>query len=232
MLLYEGGTRSGTLGLDEADRQVLQHVGKVLKKEGGLVVELQLDASQATVLGLAPDRAAEAFLEPFLPAPVLYVFGGGHVGGQICQLAKNVGFRVVVIDDRPMFANPERHPAADECLVEEMDRAFQVLDLDEQSYIVAATRGHQHDEVVVEQAIGTPARYIGMLGSERKKMLMWKRIEARGGSRERLEQVYAPVGINLGADTPEEIAVSVVAELVKVRRGVKKVWKTKRVESE
>ena len=112
--------------------------------------------------------------------------------------------------------------------MEEMDRVFQVLDIDEQSYIVAATRGHQHDEVVVQQAIETPARYIGMLGSERKKMLMWKRIEGRGGHRARLDQVYAPIGINIGADTPEEIGISVAAELIKVRRGARKVWKTKK----
>ena len=95
---------------------------------------------------------------------------------------------------------------------------------------MAATRGHQHDEIVIEQAIRTPARYIGMLGSERKKMLMWKRLEARGGARERLDQVYAPIGFNIGADTPEEIAVSVVAELIKTRRGRRKLWKTKGVE--
>ncbi len=111
--------------------------------------------------------------------------------------------------------------------VQELDQVFAQLPIDEQSFIVAATRGHQHDEVVVEQAIRTPARYIGMLGSERKKLLMWKRLEARGFPRQRLDQVYAPIGLNIGADTPEEIAVSVVAELIKVRRGATKQWKTK-----
>ena len=231
MLVYEDGTRSGTLGLGEADQQVLNNVEKVLAREGGLLVELELDSDQASGPLLASDRAVEVFIEPFLPAPVLYVFGGGHVGGQICKLAKNVGFQVVVIDDRPMFANASRHPDADDHVVEEMDRVFQELELDEQSYIVAATRGHQHDEIVVEQAIRTPARYIGMLGSERKKMLMWKRLVERGGSRQRLDQVYAPIGFNIGADTPEEIAVSVVAELIKVRRGSRKAWKTKLMEA-
>ena len=218
LLVFSDGSHLGTLGSEEADSQIVQHLETVLEKESGIVLELQGDAGK------------EVFIESFLPPPVLYIFGGGHVGAQICKLAKNVGFEVVVVDDRPMFANADRHPEADAFVVEEMDRAFETLNIDGQSYIVAATRGHQHDEIVVEQAICTDAAYIGMLGSERKKMLMWKRIRARGGARERLDGIYAPIGLNIGADTPEEIAVSVVAELIKVRRGTRKMWKTKMVE--
>jgi xanthine dehydrogenase accessory factor len=231
ILICEDGTLSGTLGLEEADRQVLQQADSVLEKEGGRILNLELDSGQASVLGFVEDQPVEVFIEPFMPSPTLYLFGGGHVGGQICKLAKNVGFQVVVIDDRPMFANSARHPDADACVVEEMDLVFQHLDLDEQSYIVAATRGHQHDEIVIEQAVRKSVRYIGMLGSERKKMLMWKRLEEGGASRERLDKIYAPVGFNIGADTPEEIAVSVVAELIKVRRGTRKFWKTKTAEA-
>ena len=139
-----------------------------------------------------------------------------------------MGFRVVLIDDRPIFANPERHPQADECLVAGMEEVFADLPIDDQSYIIAATRGHQHDEIVVEGAIKTPARYIGMLGSERKKLILWRRIAERGGDPARLDAVFAPIGFNIGADTPAEIAVSVVAELIEQRRGTPKVWKTKR----
>ena len=178
---------------------------------------------------LQNDEAAEFFVEPFTPPPILYVFGGGHVGGQIGRLAKNVGFRVILVDDRPYFANPERHPEVDECVADEVEGVFSRLPPDDQIYIVAATRGHQHDEIVVEHAIARKVRYIGMLGSERKKMILWQRIESRGGSRGRLQQVYAPVGLDIGADTPEEIAVSVVAELIQVRRSDRrKRWKTKR----
>ena len=228
MLVFEDGECSGTLGLEEIDEQVLQIVDEVLERERGVVRELVIGSRQASTKKFGSGKAVEVFVEPYLPPPVLYVFGGGHVGEQIGRMAKRVGFWVVVVDDRPLFASSKRHPHADEWVVEEMDRVFQVLDIDEQSYIVAATRGHQHDEVVVQQAIETPARYIGMLGSERKKMLMWKRIEGRGGHRARLDQVYAPIGINIGADTPEEIGISVAAELIKVRRGARKVWKTKK----
>ena len=175
------------------------------------------------------EAGEEFFVEPFTPPPILYVFGGGHVGGQIGQLAKNVGFHVVLVDDRPYFANPGRHPEVDECVADEVEAAFSRLPADDQIYIVAATRGHQHDEIVVEHAIARKVRYIGMLGSERKKMILWQRIESRGGDRRRLEEVYSPVGLDIGADTPEEIAVSVVAELIQVRRrDRRKRWKTKR----
>ena len=224
------GGSFGTLGFAEADQCVHQQLPAVVERERGLIREVAIqDGGPVEVdemlLGSAGNP--EIFIEPFLPNAILYVFGGGHVGGEICALAKNVGFRVVVIDDRPAFANPQRHPLADECIVADMEESLEQLPFDEHSYIVAATRGHQHDEIVVEQAIRKPVRYIGMLGSERKKLMLWKRIEGRGGNRERLDRVFAPIGVNIGADTPAEIAVSVVAELIAVRRGTHKVWKTK-----
>jgi xanthine dehydrogenase accessory factor len=225
MLFCENGERLGGLGKEGVEGQVGKRVEELIGGERGSVVELDLEREEARNLGF--DQVAELFVEPFPPPPVLYIFGGGHVGGQIASLAKNVGFRVVMIDDRPLFANPERHPDADEWVVGDMDTVFAELDIDDQSYIVAVTRGHQHDEKVVEKGIGTPARYIGMLGSERKKMVMWKRIAQRGGDRGGLDRVFAPIGFNIGADSPEEIAVSVVAELIEVRRGIRKVWKTK-----
>lgn len=224
LLVVAGQGRQGTLGSAPLNDWAAAQAEALIAGGG----------SEIKVLAVAPDLAGiagpEILVEPYLPAPVLFIFGGGHVGGQVCRLAAHVGFRVVMVDDRPQFANAKRHPDAAEWVVAPMEQVFAQLPIDEQSYVLAATRGHEHDEVVIEQAIRTPARYVGMLGSERKKLLMWRRIEARGGPRERLEQVYAPVGLNIGADTPEEIAVSVVAELVRVRRGPGKQWKTKRSE--
>ena len=234
VLFRHDDSSSGSFGHLALDELVRAHTEGVLAAEEAVVAcferaSVGLDVDQAAALGLESEATeVEVFLEPYVPPPVLYVFGGGHVGAQICRLAKNVGFHVVVVDDRPAFANSERHPTADECLVAaDIPELFETLPLDEQSYIVAASRGHQLDEVVVREAIGRPARYIGMLGSERKKMIMWKRIEAGGGSRDRLDAVCAPIGLNIGADNPEEIAVSVVAELIDVRRGDRKEWKTK-----
>jgi xanthine dehydrogenase accessory factor len=204
------------LGETSTSHEQLKMLGSGVEEKGtGCLVTLE-------------DGAGEFFIEPFLPQPIAYVFGGGHVGGQVAALAKNVGFYVVLIDDRAAFAHPERHPYADRCMSGDIKDVFSQLDIDEQSYVVALTRGHQYDEVVVECAVKTKARYVGMLGSERKKMLMWKVLERRGIDSSQLNSVFAPVGLNIGADTPEEIAVSVVAEMIRVRRGVRKIWKTKK----
>ena len=233
LLLFPEGDRLGRLAAAVLNERVEGWAGEVLQCEKPRVFNLReealdLDLPSREALGVARFDGVEVYIEPFMPPPVLYVFGGGHVGAQISSLAKNSGFYVVVIDDRPLFANPEAHPRADECVAAEIEEVFKQLPFDDQTYVVAATRGHQHDETVVELAIRTPARYIGMLGSERKKLILWDRIEGRGGDRSRLEKVYAPIGFNIGADTPEEIGISVVAELIKVRRGRVKEWKTKR----
>ncbi len=218
ILFAADGEQWGTLGSPILDQWAADHVDEVVARGRGKLLR-----------GPGEDEG-EYFVEPYLPPPVLFIFGGGHVGGQVCRLAKNVGFHVVLIDDRPAFASAELHPDADECFAGDIEEIFPQLPIDEQSYILALTRGHEYDELVVEKAIATEARYVGMLGSERKKLVLWKRIAGRGGSREKLAEVYAPVGANIGADTPEEIAVSVLAELIQVRRGVRKVWKTKRAE--
>ena len=234
VLFYDDGTSVGSFGSEQLDEAVRERIEGVLIEEEAVVLQLDrrsLDEDMAAALGVieAADADIEVFLEPFVPPPVLYIFGGGHVGAQIARLAKNVGFYVVIVDDRPAFANADRHPDADECMVAaDIPELFASLPLDNQTYVVAASRGHQLDEVVIREAIEKPARYIGMLGSERKKLIMWKRIEAEVGCRERLDQVYAPIGFNIGADNPEEIAVSVLAELINVRRGEKKEWKTKK----
>jgi len=124
----------------------------------------------------------------------------------------------VVIDDRPMFANKARFPMASETLTLDMETAFDHLAIDDLSYVVAVTRGHQHDKPIIEQAVKTHAAYIGMIGSRRKIALMWKELEAKGIPREKLDAVHAPIGLDIGADTPEEIAVSVVSELIQARR--------------
>jgi xanthine dehydrogenase accessory factor len=131
-----------------------------------------------------------------------------------------VGFRVVVVDDRPEYATAERFPDASRlAVVQGFDRAFGGLEIDADSYIVIFTRGHQFDRTVLEQALGTGAGYIGMISSRRKREAIYQALEVAGFERGRLEQVHSPIGIDIGAETPEEIAVSIVAELIKVRSG-------------
>jgi xanthine dehydrogenase accessory factor len=197
--------RSAARGLEES---VVEAAQAILGQDRAAWVDLPG--------GGAPHRA---LLETLSAPPLLYLFGGGHVSLAVAGVARLAGFRIVVVDDRPAFSNPARFPESDRTLVLPMGSAFRHLTVDEGSYIVAATRGHQHDEPVIEQALRTPAAYIGMLGSRRKVAIMWERLRKRGVTEEDLARVHAPVGLPIGADTPGEIAVSIVAQMVEVRRG-------------
>ena len=211
LLVRADGTAVGSLGSPEADAAVLGEVAEMDTIPEDLLEVVSLDVDESAT-------PLKVFMESICPEPTLYLFGGGHVSFAIARIAVTVGFRIVVIDDRPMFANRERFPMADETLTLEMETAFEHLVIDDLSYIVAVTRGHQHDKPVVEQAVWTDAAYIGMIGSRRKIALMWKELEAKGISRERLDEIHAPIGLDIGADSPEEIAISVVSELIQARR--------------
>jgi xanthine dehydrogenase accessory factor len=200
---------------------VRQKAEEVMREDYLTVLQFEISDDEAQRWGLEPGDTLDVFVEPIIAIPTLYLFGGGHVSLQIAKVAKMVGFKIVVIDDRPAFANQDRFPMADETRVEDLYTVFERLKIDDQSYIVAVTRGHQHDEPVIEQAIRTEARYIGMIGSKRKISRMWKKLIERGADKARLAQVHAPIGLEIGADTPEEIAVSIVAQLIQSRRGRK-----------
>jgi len=158
-------------------------------------------------------------LDPVLARPRLIVFGAGHIAVPLVHLAALVGFRVTVVDDRADFASRARFPAAEQVVVSEVEGAFAHMTIGEQTYIVSVTRGHALDEEVAARALRTAARYIGMIGSKRKVGVVRDRLRARGFSEEDLARLHAPIGLDIGSETVEEIAVSIVAELIAVRRG-------------
>jgi xanthine dehydrogenase accessory factor len=222
LVLRADGTVVGTIGDGGfIEDYVRQKAEEIMRQDYLTVLQFEVGEEEARRWDLDAGETLDIFVEPIVAIPTLYLFGGGHVSLQIAKVAKAVGFKIVVIDDRPAFANRERFPMADETRVEDLNTVFERLRIDDQSYVVAVTRGHQHDEPVIEQAIRTEARYIGMIGSKRKITRMWKKLLERGADRERLAQVHAPIGLEIGADTPEEIAVSIVAELIQTRRGRK-----------
>jgi xanthine dehydrogenase accessory factor len=141
------------------------------------------------------------------------------VASQIAPLAARVGFQVVVIDDRAEFADPARFPEAHQVIQAPFEGLMEQLSVDPASYLVIVTRGHSHDKEVLAQALDTDARYVGMIGSNRKIGIIFNRLREEGISQERLDRVHSPIGIDIGAETPEEIAVSIVAELIEVRVG-------------
>jgi xanthine dehydrogenase accessory factor len=207
VLLKTSGERVGSiLGGAELEKRVLGEGEEVLREKKHKVLALDSE-----------NRKMEILLEPVFSEPTVYVFGGGHVSEQVAPLAKKVHFKVVVIDDREIFANRERFPDADEVIVSEFERCFDRLNIGDSSYIVIVTRGHLYDGFVLEQAIKTNARYIGMIGSRKKIQTLYRSLTKKGIAKENLGRVHAPIGIDINSETPEEIAVSIVAELIKVR---------------
>lgn len=158
------------------------------------------------------------YIEPLSSGGTVYIFGAGHVGQKLAELTAFVGFQTVVLDDREEFASRERHRTADEILVlGSFDKAMNGLEIDKDSYIVIVTRGHVHDKTVLEQALRTDAGYIGMIGSRKKRDATYEVLASEGFGEEDFARVHAPIGLDIKAETPEEIAVSIVAELIQAR---------------
>jgi xanthine dehydrogenase accessory factor len=160
----------------------------------------------------------DVFIESLARPPTVVIFGAGHVASFISRYAAGVHFSVTVCDDRAEYARKERFPDAENVIVEGFDRVFDKIRIDGDSYLVIVTRGHKFDKLVLEQALKTPARYIGMIGSKRKTQTILQSFRENGHSQESLDRVYSPIGLSIGAVTAEEIALSIVAELVKIRR--------------
>ncbi len=164
--------------------------------------------------------AGEIFVEPVQCSPSLYIFGGGHIAKSLCYSATECGFNVVVIDDREQYANSVRFPKAAQTLAIDFLSAFDHISVKSSSFIVITTRGHQYDEEILERALQTSASYIGMIGSRRKIETIYERLLKHGVPIAQLKRVHAPIGIELGAVTPEEIAISIVAQLIRIRHGM------------
>jgi xanthine dehydrogenase accessory factor len=163
-------------------------------------------------------EGSEIFVETISEQPTVFIFGAGHLSYYISKYVKSVNFKVTVCDNRAEFANTQRFPDADNIIVEEFENVFEKLKLNRNSYIVIVTKGHKCDTVVLEQALETDAKYIGMIGSERKAATILKKLNEKGLPEGKLRKVFTPIGISIGALTPQEIALSIVCELVKQRR--------------
>jgi xanthine dehydrogenase accessory factor len=212
VLVRPTGEKVGSLlGWKETERRILGEGQALFKEKRPKLIVLEAEKKDLSWLRM------EVLLEPVLSEPTVYVFGAGHVSLEIAPLAKRVQFKVVVIDDREMFANRERFPDADEIFVSEFERCFDRLSLDETSFVVIVTRGHLYDGFVLEQAVKTPARYIGMIGSRKKIHILYQHLMEKGIPKETLKRVHAPIGLEIHSETPEEIAVSIVAQLIQVR---------------
>jgi xanthine dehydrogenase accessory factor len=218
MLVHEDGSTSGTIGGGRLEAAVIKDALDTLTTGEPRTIRHDLTGSEASELGMICGGTLEVYLEPILSGPKVIIFGAGHVSLPVARLSKMAGFRVAVIDDRPEFANRERFPDAEEVIAEEFSSALKKLKIRRESYVVILTRGHACDQEVLEWALGTEARYVGMIGSRKKVQTIFNNLKERDVPAEKLNSVHAPIGLDIGGKTPEEIAVSIVAEMIRERR--------------
>ena len=229
---YDGGPIVGIATVVRSPNANLLGARFMLREDGSTqgslgdpkVEELALDAiRQVSNLGkndsVLTSDGTELFVEGFTTPPTLVLMGGGHIGKSTSTLAATLGFRTYVVDDRPEFANPDRFPEAAETVIAPYSEGLAQVPINTNTYIVVATRGHRQDDYALEAAIRTPATYVGLLGSKRKTLLIYRHLLEKGHSPEILRKVRSPMGLDIGALTPEEIAVSIMSEIIMVRRG-------------
>ena len=191
--------------LEELEGKNLEYVNKA--KEKNLIANIKINDEESVL--------AEVFKREHR----LIVFGAGHVGYHLCHFASKVGFNTMVVDDRPYFANKEKFGDYIQVICNTFENAFEILDIHEEDYVVIVTRGHKHDKFCLEKILSLDElNYIGMIGSKRRVKIMKEELIEEGYSKEKIENIYSPIGLNIGAVTPEEIAISILAEIISVKR--------------
>ncbi len=219
MLVFADGRPVGTIGGGCYENDAFCKARAALKTRRARVVHYELSDDLADESGLICGGQMDVFIEPIEPAPRLYIIGAGHVGYQLGQIAPTVGFRLHVVDDRQKFANHERFAAADEVVVEDVAEWVRTAAIPESAFVVVLTRGHRQDFDVLRGLADKALRYVGLIGSRAKVARLTDALIADGVSTDWLRQLHAPIGFDIGAISPEEIAVAILAELIAVRRG-------------
>jgi xanthine dehydrogenase accessory factor len=219
MLVHADGRIVGTIGGGCYESDAFGKAREIIRSRTPQLVRYELTDDFAAETGLICGGQMQVFIEPVDPAPALYILGAGHVGHQLGRLAPALGFRVHVVDDREKFANRERFPDAEAVIVDDIPGWIDQAVLPESALVVVLTRGHRQDYDAVRALAGRRLRYVGLIGSRAKVAKLVERALEEGLPADWLRTVHAPVGLDIGAVTPEEIAVSILAELVAVRRG-------------
>jgi xanthine dehydrogenase accessory factor len=219
MLVFPDGRTVGTIGGGCYENDAFWKAREAIKARRPLNVKYELNDDFAQETGLVCGGQMEVFIEPVEASPDVYVFGAGHVGYWVARMAHDVGFRVHVIDDREKFANTERFGEGIDVIVEDIPQWIASHPLPPTAYAVIVTRGHTHDLDALRGLTAHPLRYLGLIGSKAKVRRIFDELLAQGASDESLKAVHAPIGLDIGAITPQEIAVSIVAELIAAKHG-------------
>src|ERR1035438_2615751 len=225
LLVREDGSMVGTIGGGCVEAEVWNAAREVIATNKPRHMSFSLGQDAAYDNGLICGGQLDVFVECITPQPAAIIFGGGHISKSLAKVLDLAGFRVSVVDNREAFANRERFPEAAEVHAEEYEDIFPKLAINETSYIIIVTRGHRDDMRVLQLAIATPARYIAMIGSKRKVIAVIKELEKDGLPRAAFDRIHAPMGLDIGAISPEEIAISVAAEMIAVRRNAPSQWR-------
>jgi xanthine dehydrogenase accessory factor len=218
MLVYDDGRIVGTIGGGCYEHDAAAKAREAIRLRRPHVARYSLTDDLAAETGLICGGQMEVYIEPVEPAPDLYLLGAGHVSAEVSRVAQSVGFRVHVVDDRGKFASADRFPGAD-LVVDNIAGWLVGAQIPAGAYVVVVTRGHRDDYEAMQHLVGRPTRYLGLIGSRGKVVRILDALAAEGAAADRLSAVHAPIGLDIGAVTPAEIAVSIVAELIAVRSG-------------
>lgn len=219
LLVFADGRTVGTIGGGCYENDAIGRAREVIASGKPALVKYDLNDDFVEESGLICGGQMEVYIDPISPAPRLYVVGGGHVGFHLARAAADAGFRVHVIDDREKFANRERFPTAEDIVVDDIAAWLHRADVPSSAYVVVVTRGHTHDFDALRALGARDLRYLGLIGSRAKVVRVFDALLAEGMPPECLERVHAPIGLDIGAITPAEIAISILAELIAVRHG-------------
>jgi xanthine dehydrogenase accessory factor len=220
MLVFADGRTVGTIGGGCYENDAFWKARESLVSGKQLLLHYELNDDFAQENGLVCGGQMDVHVDPLEPTPHLYIVGAGHVGSDLGRLAGDAGFRVHVVDDREKFANKERFPAAEEVVAAPIPEWLHQATLPPSAFVVVVTRGHQHDLEAMRALAARDLKYLGLIGSRAKVRRIYDMLLAEGMPPECLERVHAPIGVDIGAVTPSEIAISILAELIAVRRGV------------
>jgi xanthine dehydrogenase accessory factor len=219
MLVFPDGRTVGTIGGGCYENDAFWKAKESIQTRKPSLVKYDLNDDFAQENGLVCGGQMQVYIEPLEATPSLYVIGAGHVGYHLARLAHTIGFRTHVLDDREKFANRERFPDAHEVIVETIPEWLHRADLPSNAYVVIVTRGHTHDLDALRALAARDLRYLGLIGSKAKVKRIYDQLLEEGLPPDRLEGIHAPIGLDIGAITPQEIAVSILAELIAVKHG-------------
>jgi xanthine dehydrogenase accessory factor len=217
MLVKQDGSTVGTVGGGSVEHTIKEKAMELMHSGEAQILHFDLSGKEGGT-GMICGGQIDAFFEPMVAPETLYMCGAGHIAQATAAIGKMLGFRVVIIDQRPEYNNPERFPDADQLITDDFATAIPSLGIDSKGYIIIYTYAHTRDEECLRLALATGAKYVGMIGSKKKVKEIKERLLASGISQAQLDAVHSPIGLDINAETPEEVAVSILAEIIQVRR--------------